>query len=221
MPATQKEFLSRLGMLAKACDFALTQDWVALYDRALRKFGYDRAVTAIEEAIIERRGNDRMPSIGDLVHRCAPQVQERDTASEAAARIVAAVPKFGRYANPADVRDWVGSVAWYVIERLGGWATFCGSYGLCTDSRELTNWKAQLRDHAAAAVRRHKAGLLGVAPAFGEGSHGQERVHALVGQVLKKSEEHDGSTRDPGGLPRGPAHRQFDAQGHAGVPQAL
>ena len=217
---TQKDFLNRLGMLAKSCEFHLTAEWVALYDRALQRFGYDRATAAVEDAIIERRGNERMPSIGDLVQRCAPQVLDGDTAVEVSGRIIAAVPKFGRYANDADVRDWVGPVAWYVIQNNGGWKQVCGTFGLVTDAREVASWRAQFRDQAAAAIRRHKAGVLGSAPTFGEGLPNQ-RVSALVGQVLNKSEESDGSSRNARAVPQPRKSVQLDAQSNAGVTEAL
>lgn len=219
MKANQMKFYQRLGMLAKSCDYALTDDWLALYDRALRRFGYERATEAVEAAIIERRGNERMPSIGDLVARCSPQIQERDTAVEAAGRIVAAVPKFGRYAHDADVRDWVGPVAWHVIEQNGGWKNFCGTYGNVTDPREVANWKAQLRDQAVAAVRREKAGLLNTAPRFGEVAN--IGVQALIGQVLKKSEVSDGSSRNARAVPRQCGSGELDAEGNSGVTEAL
>ncbi len=191
---TQKDFLSRLKTLAGVCDFQLNQDLVTLYDRALRRFGYDRATAAVEDAIMERRGQDRMPSIGDLVQRCAPSLADADLAVEVATRIIAAVPKFGGYASDADVSDWLGPVAMHVIQGLGGWQHFARTFGRVTDAKEVGIWKAQLREHAASTLRQHKAGVLGIAPRFGEVSSGQQRVAALIGSVLEKNEKYDGST---------------------------
>jgi hypothetical protein len=215
MPATQKQFLDKLGLLAKVCEYQLSPDLVALYDRALRKFGYDRAIAAIEEAIIERRGNDRMPSIGDLAGRCAPEILERDTAVEVSARIWAAIGKFG-WNNSTDARDWIGEVGWYVVETNGGWSRLCGT----AQEKDVGTWKAQLRDHAAAALRRHKAGVLGNAPKFGEVA-GSNRVAALVGDVIKKREESHGSAGNNRGVPRPPEPGQLDAQSNAGVPETV
>lgn len=191
----QKEFLNRLGMLAKACEFHMTPDWIALYDRALRKFGYERAITAIEDAIMERRGNERMPSIGDLVGRCSPQILDSDSAIEVAGRIWTAIAEFGQYRG-ADAASWVGPVAWYVIEHNGGWAKICQT----AQAKDIGIWKAQLRDHAAAALRRHKAGVLGAAPSFGEVANVQ-KISALVGQVLNKSEDYHVASGTNRGLP--------------------
>jgi hypothetical protein len=216
MPATQKQFLDKLGLLAKVCEYQLSPDLVALYDRALRKFGYDRAITAIEEAIIERRGNDRMPSIGDLAGRCSPQILDGDTAVEVAGRIWTAISEFGQYRG-ADAANWIGEVGWYVITHSGGWEKICQTAQI----KDVGTWKAQLRDHAAAALRRHKAGVLGNAPKFGEVT-GSNKIAALVGDVIKKREEyHVSSTGNNGGVPRPPQPGQLDAQSNAGVPETV
>lgn len=213
MKATQATFLNRLGLLAKHCQYPITKEEGILYDRALQRFGYDRAVAAVEEAIIERRGNDRMPSIGDLVQRCAPQVLDADTAVEVAGRIWTAISKFGQY-RALDAAGWIGEVGWYVVQNNGGWQRICET----ALSKDQGIWKAQLRDHAAAAIRRQRAGLLNAPPTFGEASN---RVAGLVGQVLKKSEDYDVSTRNAGGLSPASQHRQLNAEGDAGVSEAL
>ena len=179
---TQTDFLNRLGMLAKVTEFHLTKEWVALYDRALSKFGYDKAAAAVEAAIMERRGNERFPSIADLVQRCAPQVLDADTAVEVAARIWGAIGKFG-WANFSDARNWIGEVGWHIVSINGGWQRICET----AQAKDVGVWKAQLRDHAAAALRRHKAGVLGQAPKFGEVA-GAGKVAALVGEVAKSKQ---------------------------------
>lgn len=215
MQATQKEFLNRLGMLAKSCDFQITPDWIALYDRALRRFGYDRAIAAIEDAIIERRGNERFPSIGDLVQRCAPEVLDTDTAVEVAGRVWTAIARFGRY-RAADAASWIGPVGWYVVEHSGGWGKICET----AQAKDVGTWRAQLRDHAAAAIRRHKAGVLGDAPKFGEIAN-SSKVAALVGDVLKKREMYDGSPRNTRTVPPEPGDRIEHAEGDPRVTQAV
>lgn len=209
---TQKDFLNRLKILAEVCEFRLSTDLVALYDRAMRRFGYESATTAVEAAIMERRGQDRMPSIGDLVNRCAPQLSEADTAIEVAGRIWTAISKFGQY-NAADASRWIGDIGWYVVNHNGGWARICET----ANAKDVGIWKAQLRDHVASAIRRHKAGVLGVAPTFGEIASGQQKVAALCGEVLKKSEKYDGSARIAGKVSPAPEPRELEAQGHSGV----
>jgi hypothetical protein len=211
---TRNDFLNRLGMLAKATEFHLTHDWVALYDRALSRFGYDRATGAVEAAILERRGNERMPSIGDLVHRCAPQVLDADTAVEVAGRIWTAISQFGQYRG-ADAANWIGEVGWYVVTTSGGWEKICQT----AQAKDVGVWRAQLRDHAAAALRRHKAGVLGSAPSFGELAN--NKVAALVGDVLKKSETHSGSARISGNLSPQPGGRQLDAEDRTGIRETV
>ena len=211
---TQTDFLNRLGMLAKVTEFHLTKEWVALYDRALSKFGYDKAAAAVEAAIMERRGNERMPSIGDLVQRCAPQVLDADTAVEVAGRIWGAISKFG-WSDPLGARDWIGEVGWHIIETNGGWQSICAT----AQAKDVGTWRAQLRDHAAAAIRRHKAGVLGVAPRFGEVAN--DKVAALVGEVLSRKEVLDGSPGNARSLSRPSGDRLLDAEDNSRVPQTL
>lgn len=215
MESMKKLFMQRLGLLAKQCQYDMTPDLVGLYDRALQGFGYDKAVAAIEEAIMERRGQDRMPSIGDLRHRCCPEVLERDTAVEVSARVWAAIGRFG-WNNPTDARNWIGEVGWYVVETNGGWVRLCAT----AQEKDVGTWKAQLRDHAAAAIRRHKAGVLGAAPAFGEVA-GSNKVAALVGDVLKKSEKYHGSTGTNRELPQAHSGGQLNAESDSGVAEAV
>ena len=210
----QKMFLERLTLLAGTCDHRLAPVMIELYDRALRKFGYERAVAAVEAAIMERRGQDRMPSIGDLVSRCSPEILERDTAVEVSARIWSAIGKFG-WPGELDARGWIGEVGWYVVQVNGGWERLCRT----AQEKDVGTWKAQLRDHAAAAIRRHKAGVLGSAPGFGELPN--SKLAALVGDVIDKSKDAHGKARITGGLPLAPSGGELDAQGNPGVPETV
>jgi hypothetical protein len=141
------------------------------------------------------------------VQRCAPQVTEGDTAVEVAGRIWTAISRFGQY-RAADAADWIGEIGWYVVEHNGGWKRICET----AQSKDVGVWKAQLRDHAAATIRRHKAGVLGAAPTFGELSKGQQRVAALVGQVLKPREERHGSSGNDRRILGEPEPKQLDAE---------
>lgn len=155
----QKRFLSALGGLAKLVGFTLTPELVELYDRGMRRFGYDRALKAVEEHIITRRGQDRFPSIGDLVRLIQPEENDDDAAVEVAGRIFDAIARFG-YWNPKEAQDYVGEVGWLVVARNGGWAALCEG----TLSRNVPALKAQFREMALSILRRARAGTLGQAP---------------------------------------------------------
>jgi hypothetical protein len=199
----RKTFLNRLATLAKVCEFPLNQDLVALYDRSLRKFGYEAASKAVEDAIIERRGFEKMPSIGDLVHRCSPQILDQDSAVEVAGRVLSGISRFG-YNNPLDAERFIGAVGWYVVSLNGGWRTLCET----VKEKDLPQWKAQLREQAGAALRRYKAGVLGTAPTFGEVS---KPVASLVGDIIRKTDH--GSTGNDRALSPDGGLKQFRAQG--------
>lgn len=158
---TQKSFLCKLALLAKVCGVTLTPDLVELFDRGLRRFGYEAAGAAVERHTIERRGVDRFPSIADLARLIVPSVSDEDQAVEAAGRVIQAIDKFG-WNNQREAEQFCGEVAWYVVNRNGGWVSLCEG----ALSRNIPTMKAQFREMALSAIRRNRAGTLSVAPSF-------------------------------------------------------
>jgi hypothetical protein len=213
---TRNDFLNRLATLAKTCEFQLNPDLVALYDRGIgKRFGYEAAAKAIEDAIMERRGNERMPSIGDLAQRCAPSLRDEDSAVEVSARVLSAISRFG-HPNASDAHRWMGEIGWYLVTINGGWSQLCQT----VKEKDLPQWRAQLRDQAAAALRRHKAGVLGAAPKFGELPN--SKVAALVGDVIKNRENFDVSDqRVNGAISSAPGNRVEHAEDRLGLGQAV
>lgn len=60
------EFLKRLAVLAQICRHNLDEYQIELYDLELKSRGYDELCKAIDKVIINRKSNERFPSIGEL-----------------------------------------------------------------------------------------------------------------------------------------------------------
>jgi hypothetical protein len=70
--------------------------------------------------------NDRFPIPGVIREVARPTVSNRGKATEAAARIIAAIRKHG-WNNPLPAREYMGELAWKVVEMQGGWMAQCES----------------------------------------------------------------------------------------------
>lgn len=77
-----------------------------------------------------------------------PQVDPDSAAREIAARVTAAIPKFG-YMRGQDARAYIGEVGWECIERQGGWSFICEHHGLQLDPGVF---QAQVRELAKSAL---------------------------------------------------------------------
>lgn len=70
-------------------------------------------------------------------------------AAETAARIVAAVPKFG-YTNPSEARSFIGEEGWQAIQRQGGWMFICENLGI---NIQLSAFQAQIRNQLESSFK--------------------------------------------------------------------
>lgn len=176
----EQEFFTRLTALAKVSGANLTPDIVELYDQGLKHLGYSKVSKAIIHVMLNRRANDRMPSIRDLRELVQPEVSPEQDAVEAVARIGEAMTKFG-WANPKDARKFIGELGWVIVEREGGWESICEK----TTLDKLPTLRAQWREMAKAVTARAKAGKLNEAPALPE-APGSAKVLALTSRIGKE-----------------------------------
>jgi hypothetical protein len=130
---------------------------IKLEDSAIRLHAEDLADLPIEQvrrvyAEIRRDPKIKtMPYPSEIRFRIQPIVSDEDEAREIAATAIGSVVKFG-YNNPTEARAAIGEIGWEVIDRLGGWTTFCG--GL-TD-QNLNSYQAQIRDLAGSHLKRNQ-----------------------------------------------------------------
>lgn len=70
-------------------------------------------------------------------------------AREIAARICAAVPKYG-WNNPKDAEAFIGPEGWSIVQRQGGWSYICENMGVKINP---TSFQAQVRDQVEGSLR--------------------------------------------------------------------
>lgn len=122
------------------------------------------------------------PLPAEIRHIVNPQENDEDEARDSAARIVAAVSRFG-WANQLPAREFIGELGWMVVERQGGWATICGEL---TD-QNIGMLQAQFRELAGSLRRRAKIGLLHVPPRIApQDTQGLVSLADVVSKALEK-----------------------------------
>jgi hypothetical protein len=107
--------------------------------------------------------NRQMPLPAQIREMLEPQIDPDSAAREIAARITAAIPKFG-WCNGADARVYMGEVGWSVIERQGGWSYVCQHHGLDLDP---SSFQAQVRELAKSTLVHNPEAMataIGLAP---------------------------------------------------------
>ena len=78
----------------------------------------------------------------------------RSDATEAAARILTAISKFG-YIDPDGARKYIGDLGWEVVGMQGGWISLCENVTVANE----TIYQAQMRELAQSIVNRRSAGV--------------------------------------------------------------
>lgn len=99
--------------------------------------------------------NTQFPLPAQIRGIVAPEVDPDSAAREIAARITAAIPKFG-WCNSNEARAYIGEVGWAVVERQGGWMYLCQHHGLELDP---TAFQAQARELAKSQIVHSPAGM--------------------------------------------------------------
>jgi hypothetical protein len=127
---------------------------VKLDDAVLRMYSEDLSdldFDAVQTAMNDYRKNPKnkfMPMPAQIRELLEPQVDPDSAAREIAARITAAIPKFG-WCNGQDARAYIGEVGWLVVERQGGWAYICEHHGRNLDPGQF---QAQVRELAKSTL---------------------------------------------------------------------
>ncbi len=93
--------------------------------------------------------NTQFPLPAQIRGVVAPELDPDSIAREVAARITAAIPKYG-YANSIDARAYIGEIGWSIVERQGGWPYICERHGVSIDP---TAFQAQTRELAKSDLK--------------------------------------------------------------------
>lgn len=107
--------------------------------------------------------NTAPPTPAQIRAMIRPEMDPDGIAKELAARIVAAIKKYG-YTFPAEARTWVGEDAWLIVRQYGGWDAICADMGATLDpqtfiaqSRDLLRARLQAAPLALERARAHIA----------------------------------------------------------------
>lgn len=92
------------------------------------------------------------PTVGQIREIVTPSTDDDSVARDSAAKIVAAVSKYG-WNNATQAREFMGELAWSVVAQQGGWVNICET--LTHDNIGIM--QAQWRDLAKSTVRITKS----------------------------------------------------------------
>lgn len=155
--AEKMRLLETLAILANVCGRNMSDQALIFYFNALKDLDCDKccgAATKLAES-------GRFPSVEEIKKKVIPEINEKDDAREIASLIITSISKFGSY-RQLDAKEWVGDLAWRVVERSGGWQMLCES----VTGENIGIFTAQLRDLAESTIRRDKAGKIDERPAL-------------------------------------------------------
>jgi hypothetical protein len=169
------DFVEMLVLVAQSCNFDLSEQLIAIYDQALAKNGYPKLCAALKHILINRRTRDPFPSIREVQEIVAPTLATKDQATDAAARIIASVSKFGR-TNPGQAEAYIGELGWAAVKLYGGWNMLCEQLTVHNTSIVM----AQFRELASTVIKKAELGLLDTPPSL---PSGPDVLKALTGKI--------------------------------------
>jgi hypothetical protein len=181
-PDPEQKFLSKLVQLSRWAKEELGEEIIEVYDMSLAPYGYPAAIKAIDQFIMSLKGRPRMPSPAELVAILAPKEDPENEAQEAAARIIAAISRFGPY-RVKDARAFIGELGWAVVLKDGGWENVCS-----VTSDQLPAVRAQYRKMALSSYERAKLGMHDHAPALPEPEISEQGM-ATLSDIMKRLED--------------------------------
>lgn len=155
------------------------------YDRALRPYGYERVLAAMQKILEQLDINAPFPSIKQIKQILDPKASPEDEAIEAANRVIAAVSIYGPY-RQADFKAYVGELGWRLVELTGGVSTLCE-----IEMSEIPATRAQLTKLAMTQLNRASAGLDGIAPTLArqDEAPGLTNLAGIMGRITDRSNQ--------------------------------
>jgi hypothetical protein len=143
----EADFHHLLNVFAHNSKTPLSQMLIAIYDKAMEPYGYERAVAAMNILIMECR-SWQMPTPHQIVEKINNKPSRISEANEVAGRIMQAISDYG-YTRGSEAHDFIGDLGWQVVRRFGGWTSLCCDMGLTLDP---SSSRAQMRDIALALM---------------------------------------------------------------------
>jgi hypothetical protein len=157
------EYKLKILELAAFYEKTLTDEQVRVYSEFLAQRMSIHELTHAIALYCDDATNEFFPRpISKLVALIHSPIDDESVAKESAARIVAAIPKFG-WCNREDAKAFIGEVGWAVVEKQGGWQYICEHYG---KEISMSTFQAQARDLAKSQIVLAKRGLADSPPAL-------------------------------------------------------
>ena len=123
----EERFHLLLTALATRCNTQLGEVEIELYDRMLEPHGYENVCRALELIMIERRSNEPLPSVRQIMEKMGRgELSEKSRAVEVVNAIVRCVRRKGRYwpyeSNFSEqLEQELGEDGAAAVRALGGW----------------------------------------------------------------------------------------------------
>jgi len=137
----QFETLRKFAMLK---GYEVTTERIEGYVEYLKEYNHDEVMAAFKNLF---ESSHRFPDLSDIIKIIKPPLTETDKANEVMGAIMEALQSFGPM-QPKEARAKLGPIAWFVVERVGGWNSLCmATYD------QLNSMRAQVRDMAKAAEK--------------------------------------------------------------------
>lgn len=158
----EEEFHKFLGILARQTKYELDEAEIALFDKALAPYGYQKCVYGIQKVLFNRRTRDGFPSIADLRQAVNPTLAGPSAGQVIADKIWGCIGKYGYTWPRQDGIDFkkellseFGPAGALAIKNLGGWGNLCES----SNRTDHGTMKAQIRNSVQAVIEMREAGF--------------------------------------------------------------
>ncbi len=163
--------------MASAFNRPLSDQVLKWYIDILANKNPDDIIKALRRWAIETK-RPEMPTPGQILSLIDPKINFDNEATEAAARIIQAIARFG-YSNPLEAKNFIGELGWRVVERYGGWGHLCGKMG--TEINEGV-FIAHAKALAKVTLERESMGIDDQPPKLGASD---PRLKELVSKIKK------------------------------------
>ena len=154
----KNKILKLIYVLAELCEKDISDDLALMYYKALESYPETNVTKVLTHMVAKRT---RFPALAEIIELLDPKPDQKDDAAEAANLIWSAISKFGS-PNSKQARDFMGSLAWEVVERMGGWTNLCQ-----LSLSDRGTFVAQARELATAVHKKSSLGILHKRPMLG------------------------------------------------------
>lgn len=168
-------FTAIKGLLVMASAYwreKLEDHVVEMYAEDLSEFSVEEIKAALSQLRRDPKVT-RFPLPAVIASAIRPPQTADDAAKEAAARIMAAVPKFG-WPNQAAAREYIGELGWQVVQMQGGWPYLCETL----KPSMIPTLQAQFRELAKTTHTRALTGTSDMPPGLPEPIVKHEQIEA-------------------------------------------